>query len=211
MSLVSLTIEEYLARLASSDPTPGGGSLAALAGAMAAAMLAMTCNLTVGRPRYAAIEADVQTILADTALLRQRLLELADTDADAYLAVRDAYRLPRSSDVERAARDRSIEAAMHRATEVPVEGAETSRAVLDLALRAAGTTNVALLGDVAVAAHLALAAARGAADQAGLNLQQVTEAAFAASMRARLAGALAGADDVAARALQLVQTRSRRA
>jgi formiminotetrahydrofolate cyclodeaminase len=100
---------------------------------------------------------------------------------------------------------------MQRATEVPIETVEAAMAVVDLAARAADITNVVMLGDVAVATHLAFAAARGAADQAQLNLASLTDAAFADGMRARLDAALDDGDATAARALDTVRTRSLRA
>src|SRR5437867_2713525 len=109
MGLASLTIADFLDRLGSSDPTPGGGALAALTGASAAAMLAMVCNLTRGRPRYASVEAQVTEIVGRADTHRARLLELADADAEAYGSVRDAYRLPRETDAEKAARAEAIE------------------------------------------------------------------------------------------------------
>src|SRR5207253_4915209 len=103
MGLGSLTIDDFLAQLGSSDPTPGGGALAALSGSMAAAMLAMVCNLTVGRPRFADVEAEVMDLRGRCEDMQRKLLNLADADADAYLAVRDAYRLPRDTEAEREA------------------------------------------------------------------------------------------------------------
>jgi formiminotetrahydrofolate cyclodeaminase len=211
MDVGSLTIDEFLARLGSADPTPGGGCLAALAGAMAAAMLSMVCNLTVGKPQYADVEDLVQAVLAEAREAERRLLALANADAEAYAGVRDAYRLPRSSEDERAARTAAIEAAMQRATEVPLETAEAARAVVDLAARAAAITNVVMLGDVAVAAHLAVAAARGSADQAGLNIGNLSDLDFATAMRARMGAATDGLSALADRALEVVQARSSRA
>src|SRR5437762_3310036 len=117
MDVGSLSIDEFLQRLGSSDPTPGGGSLAALSGALAAAMLAMVCNLTIGRPRYASVEAEVQEILRDAVSHQQRLVELTNADMYAYEAVRDAYRLPRDTEVEKSQRAFAIEQSMHGATE----------------------------------------------------------------------------------------------
>lgn len=207
MGLGSLTIDEFLARLASSDPTPGGGVLAALGGAMAAAMLAMVCNLTIGRPRFAEVESAVRVLLSKCEDQQRKLLDLADADADAYLAVRDAYRLPRGSDEEQQARTAAIEDSMHRATEIPVESAVGARAVLDLAAEAARITNPVALGDVAVAAHLALGAARGAGDQARLNLATLQDAAFVSRMNQQIDRLLDGAADVAAQALENVARR----
>jgi methenyltetrahydrofolate cyclohydrolase len=201
MGLGSLTIDEFLDRLGSSDPTPGGGALAALSGAMAAAMLAMVCNLTVGRPRFAEVETEVRELLARCKTLQRQLLDLADADADAYTAVRDAYRLPRGTEPEQQARAEATERAMHRATEVPAGSATAARAVLGLAEEAARTTNPVALGDVAVAAHLALGAARGAADQARLNLTTLKDESFVSRMSKHLDELLAEADDSTARTL----------
>src|SRR5437773_11595290 len=104
MHLASLSISDFLDRLSSDDPTPGGGALAALAGAQASAMLAMVCQLTVGRPRFAAVEDQVRALLDELAQCRRDLLALADADADAYGEVAAAYRLPRGTDAEKEAR-----------------------------------------------------------------------------------------------------------
>jgi len=208
MDVGSLTIDDFLTRLGSSDPTPGGGALAAVAGAMAAAMLAMVCNLTLGRERYADVETDVRLILAQCLESQQRLIQLANEDAVSYLAVRDAYRLPRGSDAERSARADAIERAMHRATEVPVATASSARAVLGLAARSAEITNVSVLGDVAVAARLALGAAGGAADQARLNLLSLADADLVSRNRAQIDDLLTGADADAARSLAAVDARA---
>ncbi len=208
MDIATLTIEEFLGRLGSSDPTPGGGALAALSGAMAAAMLAMVCNLTIGRPRYADVEEAIRAILAATERSQRDLLALANADADAYGAVRDAYRLPQSNGEERAARSAAITRSMERATEVPVQTAEAARGVLELAARAGEIANRLILGDVAVAAHLALGAARGAADQARLNLLSLAGSPFAAEMQRRIAAALDGSERDADRALAAVERRA---
>jgi formiminotetrahydrofolate cyclodeaminase len=207
MGLGSLTIDDFLARLGSSDPTPGGGALAALGGAMAAAMLAMVCNLTIGRPRFADVESEVQALLARCHDLQQQLLALADADAEAYLAVRDAYRLKRESPSEQEARAAAIEASMHRATEVPVETARASRVVLDLGVTAARITNPVALGDVAVAAHLALGAGRGAADQARMNLASLTDQEFVSRMREEIDGIMNESDAAAAVAVEEARRR----
>ena len=208
MDIPSLTVDELLHRLSSSDPVPGGGSLSALTGALAAAQLAMVCNLTVGRPRYAAVETQVQGILQQVNELQDGLAALATADTKAYAGVRDAFRLPRATDEERAAREVAIQEAMRPATEVPVETAERARAVLELAVPAAETTNPSTLSDVAVAAHIAFAATHAAAFQAELNLGSLTDAAFAASSTERVARALAGSDEVRDRAVAIVRRRA---
>ena len=208
MAIGSLTIDDFLARLGSSDPTPGGGALAALSGAMAAAMLAMVCNLTLGRPRFADVEPQVQTLLDRCLTLQRELLALADADAQAYLAVRDAYRLPRESEEEKGARTRAIETAMHGATDVPADTAATSGRVLDAAVEAAGITNPVALGDVAVATHQALGAARGATDQARMNLASLNDRAFVSRVSGQLDQVVSQAAATAEQALAAIQTRA---
>src|SRR5438874_7053789 len=134
MSIGALSLDEFLTRLGSSDPTPGGGALAAVVGGMSAAMLAMVCNFTVGRPKYAAVEPQVRDLLDQVVASQTQLMALADADADAYLSVRAAYRQPQADDAERAARAVAIEQSMHGATEVPIATMEASRKLLDLAV-----------------------------------------------------------------------------
>ncbi|MBI4213460.1 MAG: cyclodeaminase/cyclohydrolase family protein [Chloroflexi bacterium] len=208
MSLGSLTIDEFLSQLSSSDPTPGGGALAALAGAQAAAMLAMVCNLTLGRPRFAAVEAEVTALLSHTGDLRGRLMRLADADAEAYGAVREAYRLPHATEKEREKRKEAIEAAMHGATDVPIQTAEKARGVLDLALEIAQVGNPTVLPDVAVAAHLATAALRGGLTQAHYNIASLADTDFAATMQARTLLAQTDVDVLTSRVLEAVRARA---
>jgi len=167
----------------------------------------MVCNLTIGRPRFADVEGEVRTLLAHCSDLRGELMRLADADAAAYLAVRDAYRLPRGTEAEQEARSDAIEAAMHGATEVPVDSARSAAAVLDLAVEAARITNPVALGDVAVATHLALGSTRGAADQARMNLSTMKDAAFVSQTGGQIDGLLTRADTAAQQALADIQTR----
>ncbi|MSQ24046.1 MAG: hypothetical protein EXR58_05785 [Chloroflexi bacterium] len=208
MYLGSLTIDDFLDRLGSADPTPGGGALAALAGAQAAAMLAMVCNLTIGRPRFADVETAVRAQLQRCIELRQQLMHLADADAAAYGSVRDAYRLPRSTDEDRSARAAAIEAAMQQATDVPAQTAEAARAVLTVGLAVAELGNPSVLPDVSVATHVATAALRGGAIQAEYNLPSLKTEDFANRMRRRVEAATSGVDSLGADILATVRRRS---
>jgi formiminotetrahydrofolate cyclodeaminase len=176
---------------------------------MAAAMLAMVCTLTIGRPRYAEVENEVRRILDATGEHRRALLALANADAEAYGAVSAAYRLPNQTDEEKAARRTAIASSMEGATDVPVRTAEAAVSVLRCTARAGEIANRTMLGDVAVGAHLGLSAVRGAADQARLNLRSLGASAFAAEMDRRIAAALADGDEATGRALEAVERRSR--
>jgi formiminotetrahydrofolate cyclodeaminase len=175
---------------------------------MAAAMLAMVCRFTVGRPRYADVETEVQGILQDTLAAQERLVQLADADIEAYGSVRDAYALSRASDDERAARTEAIARSMSRATEVPVQTAEVARTIVALCERAADITNPNLLGDVAVAVHLAASALRAAAEQASLNLNGLSDSDFVSAMWLRLDAAQTGLDEIVDETVDSVRARA---
>src|SRR2546423_2041054 len=111
-SIVDLTLRDFLQRLGSSNPTPGGGTAAAVVGALGAALVEMTANLTIGRPRLADVEERARRIEQRAAELREKLARLGDADADAFDQVSAAYRLPRPDDAEKATRPQAIQAAL---------------------------------------------------------------------------------------------------
>ncbi|MEO8251227.1 MAG: cyclodeaminase/cyclohydrolase family protein [Chloroflexota bacterium] len=168
--LTDMTMGVLTERLASSDPVPGGGSAAALAGAMAAALVAMVAELTSGRPAYAAHEAEIAGMRGDALARREMLLALAEEDATAYDAVVSARRMPKESDSEREARSQVLGSAMIDAARVPLRVAVIAGEVLELAERIAPIGNRNAVSDAGVAAHLAAAALRGALLNVRINL-----------------------------------------
>lgn len=168
--LTDLTVRRLVERLATSDPVPGGGSAAALAGAMGAALVHMVVELSTGRPAGAGHEDALSEIGAAATAAQAELLALAERDAVAYDAVVRARRLPRGSDSERQARDDRLAAAVREATRVPLETARVAAEVFGLAelLAPIGTRNA--ISDVGVAALLASTALRGAALNVETNL-----------------------------------------
>ncbi len=170
VALVELSVRELSERLASSAPVPGGGSAAAVAGAMGAALVAMVSALTVGRADYAAVDAAVRIIGGEAETLRGQLLRLAELDSDAYDEVMRARRLPRETDEERAVRKAAMGASFVTAAQVPLETARTAMRVLELAARIAPIGNRNAVSDAGVAAQLASAAIRGAALNVRINL-----------------------------------------
>ena len=172
--LTELSVRGLVERLATSDPAPGGGSAAAMAGAMGAALLHMVIELTVDRP---AAEGNEETLLEirTAAIVRQsELLDLAELDANAYDAVVRARRLPRESERDRVARDVQLAAAVREATRIPLTVARAASELLDLAERLAPIGNRNAISDVGVAGLLAAAALRGAALNVQINLPYVT-------------------------------------
>src|SRR5438874_7380979 len=117
--LVKMTVDDFVGQLASSSPTPGGGSASALAGAMAAAMVEMTCNLTVGREKFRDVEEEMQTVLARAKELREQMMEAVDEDTRSYNKVSEAYKMPRDTDEQKAERATAIQTALRYASDVP--------------------------------------------------------------------------------------------
>ncbi len=174
-----LTLSEFVDRLASPEPVPGGGSAAAVAASLGAALVAMVASLSLGRERYMQHEENLRDAAATGQRLAKKLLELAEDDALAYGQFAAGRKLPRETDEERATRDQAIGAASRRAAEVPLE---TLRVCLDVAAAAeklAGRSNVNASSDLGVAALLADAAAHAAATNVLVNLPSVGDADWA--------------------------------
>lgn len=168
--LSSLPARELIERLSSSAPIPGGGSAAALAGAMGAALVHMVVELTAGRPAAEGHEATLEAARTDATRLRDALLDLAETDAAAYDAVVTARRLPRDTEEQRAVRVARVADATRAATEAPLATARAAAEVLSLAETLAPIGNRHAISDVGVAALLAVTALRGAALNVRINL-----------------------------------------
>lgn len=168
--LSELTVRDLLARLATDDPVPGGGSASALAGAMGAALVGMVVALSTGRPAAEGHENDLTELGVRSATLTSELLRLVELDAAAYGAVVAARRLPRGTEVEREARQGQIDASTREATLAPLEIARRADEVLALAQRLAPIGSRHAISDVGVAGLLAAAALRGAAMNVRINL-----------------------------------------
>ena len=178
--LNDLTVRALVERLATSDPVPGGGSAAALAGAMGAALVSMVVELTAGRPAAAMHEDALTEIKTAATTWRSELLNLAELDANAYAAVVTARRLPRESERDREVRDVQLAAAVRDATRAPLATARGASEVLDLADRLAPIGNRNAISDVGVAALLAATALRGAALNVEINLPFVSDEGLSA-------------------------------
>ena len=189
-SFGDLTLAEFSERLASDSPTPGGGSASAVAGSLAAALLAMVARLSLGRPKYADYAASNQRALDLGERSRRRLLELADDDARAYAGFSAALKLPRETADEQRARTDATRAAAREASEVPLAVVRECAVLLQEIETLVGRSNVNAVSDLEVGARLCAAAARGAAANVFINLPMVGDERYAGGMTAELNGLL---------------------
>lgn len=170
MALLALRAAELLDRFASPDPTPGGGSAAALAGATAAALVTMVCHMPKTRTGDPAERARLDRALAEARSAGEECRRLVDEDSAAYDAVVAAYKRPKASEDEKVARQQAIDAAVSVATDVPLRTAEMCWIVMGAAQAAAENGNPNAVSDARTAAVLAWAGLRGAAENVRINL-----------------------------------------
>ena len=176
--LTTLAAVDFAERLAAREPVPGGGGAAALVGALGAALASMVANYTVGKPRYAAVEADVRLALAQAERIRHWLLVLVDEDARAYGLVSAAYALPR----EDPARTDAVEAALHEAALPPYRTMVSCARAL-MALEELGQKGSRmLLSDVACGAHLCRAAMEASSVNVYVNTASMRDRVRAAEL-----------------------------
>jgi formiminotetrahydrofolate cyclodeaminase len=200
-----LTIAEFVRRLSSAEPVPGGGSASAIAASLAASLVAMVASLSEGRPKYAA-HAELHARVGPAARrLADQLLVLADDDAAAYAGFAAALKLPRESDAERALRTTATQEAARAAAEIPLRCVEACLEVVVLAESLAGRSNVNASSDLNVAALLAEAGGRGAAANVLVNLPSVGDQAWAGEARVRVDDLLRTLGHIAAQTREVVQ------
>ena len=203
--LADLSIKEYLAKTASGDPVPGGGSSAALNAALAAALTEMVAQLTIGRRGFEAVDADMRAVAAKAAGLRPKLTADIDRDSDAYAQVLKAYRMPKATEAEKAERSRALQAAFKQAALVPLGVARDAVAIMGLgrAILSQGNPNAASDGAAGVLA--ARMAARTAVYNVRINLGSIKDETFTAELRREADRLEAEADRLEGEALKLLK------
>ena len=198
-------IEQFLQALASQSATPGGGSAAAIIGAMGAALVSMVCNLTIGKKKYAEVESDMKDVLAKSETLRHKLIGMIEDDVKAFDAVMGAYGMPKDTDADKAKRDQAIQAALKQATDVPMACARAARQVIDIAATASDKGNLNVISDAGVGVLAGYAALRSAALNVFTNARMITDKTFAEAKLKELNELLAGAEAATEKAYGVVK------
>jgi len=180
---VELSLEEFSQRLADGKPTPGGGSAAAMAGAMGAGLVSMFCTLTASKKKFVAVKEEMEKEASHADVWRGRLVELVDRDSAAYGKILAANRLPKDSDAEKELRQQAIDDATLEATQTPLETASNCIAVLERIppLFAKGNPNA--FSDLKVGMELLFTAFGGAMANVEINLPWLADTAGAEGIR----------------------------
>ena len=182
MNLQDLTVKEFIDKVTGNDPVPGGGSVSALNGSLAASLAAMVANLTVGRKKYAEVNDEMEGLSARLTGLSAQLLNDVDRDAEAYDRVFAAFKLPKETDEEKAVRKEAIQRETKYAAEVPMEVARTASELLPMIDAAARRGNSNAVTDATVAMMCARTAVIGALLNVRINLTSITDEAFVKTM-----------------------------
>ena len=182
-ALISMRTSELVHEVSRDSPAPGGGSVAALAGALGAALGSMVANLTLGKRGFESAASELQTAASEAQQVKDGLLAAVDADTEAFNAYLEALRLPRGNEAERETRKLAMQAGLKVAVAVPMETARLSLRALDVAQTVARLGSPASVTDAGVGAELASAGLRGGVLNARVNLGDIEDAAFATETR----------------------------
>jgi methenyltetrahydrofolate cyclohydrolase len=171
-------IRYFMDKLASKSPEPGGGSVAALTGALGAALVSMVGNLTLGKEKYKDVQPQIEQLLKESEKLRAEMQDLIQKDTEAYGALSGVYKMPKNTDEEKAARTAKMQEALKIACHVPFEIGLKSLEIAKLAQRAADIGNVGAVSDAGVAVLLAQACAQSAALNVKINVNSIKDDAY---------------------------------
>jgi methenyltetrahydrofolate cyclohydrolase len=177
--ITQASVAKFLDDLASGAPTPGGGSAAAIMGAMGAALVSMVCNVSIGKKGLEAVEPEMQALREQSEKLRARLLKMVAEDIAAFDGLMAAYRLPKASDTDKVRRTEAIQTSLRAATETPLDCARACAEVIDLAQRAGEAGYSGVISDAGVGVVAAYAALRSAALNVYINAPSLKDKEFA--------------------------------
>jgi formiminotetrahydrofolate cyclodeaminase len=179
------SLSQFLDEVASKSPAPGGGSVAALSGALGTALISMICHLTIGKKKYADVQHEIETVLKRSEELRTSFSELVQEDIEAFDSVMKAFSLPKETEEEKTRRTTAIEEATKKATLVPLKVMELCVEALPLTMTVAEKGNTNSISDAGVSALMVRAACEGAALNVRTNLGSLLDKPFIEETRAK--------------------------
>lgn len=204
MKLVEMTVSEFAAVMASDAPAPGGGSASALNGAIGAGLAAMVCALTVGKKKYAEYEALAVEAEKKAVALKDRFIEIIDSDTEAFNAVSAVFTMPKDTDEEKAARKAAMQEALKACTISPFEMMELATQALEVVTALVGKSNASAASDLGCAALNLRSAIQGAWLNVCINVGGIQDEAFAKEYREKGEALLAKALPMADAAYQAI-------
>ncbi|MBE5901815.1 MAG: cyclodeaminase/cyclohydrolase family protein [Lachnospiraceae bacterium] len=181
-----MTVEAFCALTESNEPAPGGGSVAALAGALAASLAGMVANLTIGREKYADVEDEMKVMEASASALAKELLDGILKDSESFNQYMDALKLPKGTDEEKAARREAMQEGLKAAAVVPLENAKLAYEAMDYAELAVKKGNPNAVTDGKTAMMMARTAVLAAGYNVKINLESIKDEEFVAKMSAEI-------------------------
>lgn len=181
--LAEMSIKKFLEETASSAPVPGGGSVAALSAGVSAALIEMVAGLTIGKKGFEAVEGEMKEVAEKASKFREKFAADIDRDSDAYNAVAQAFKMPKDTDEQKAARSAAIQEGLKTAAKVPMEVAKDAFKLLDLAAIVVEKGNQNAVTDGAVAAMMARTAVHSALYNVKINLGSIKDAAFVEELK----------------------------
>lgn len=200
-------IDTFLDELASGAPTPGGGSVAAVTGAMAAGLISMVCALTIGKKQFADFEDEARAIQKRAEELRREFQNLAQDDIEVFSRLAAAYKLPRTTDADAASRRAAIQMVTRHATEVPLRVARAATMLLPFCTTLANRCGRLVVSDVGVAAALVRATVQSALLNVEINLTSLEDQIYVREVRAQMEDLSIGLVDETSGVLEIVRNR----
>ena len=185
MKLAEMTVTQFADVLASDAPAPGGGSTAALAGALGAALTAMVCRLTEGRKKYEEYQDYILEVKEKATALQAKFIDVMDRDTEAFMVISNAYGMPKATDEEKAGRSAAIQAGLVKSTETPMEMMELSAETIALTESLLGKFNTASASDLGVGALTLRTAVQGAWLNVLINIGSLKDKELAENYRAK--------------------------
>lgn len=176
--LVNMKIIDFLNELASNSPAPGGGSVAALSGALGTALSSMVCSLTIGKEKYEEVQDEIKNVYKKSEQIRKKLTDLIDKDTEAFNDVMKAFKMPKETEKQKEDRMKAIQNGYKIATKVPLETAKNCEKILDIAMVVAEKGNKNSITDAAVSALMAQAGVKSAILNVKINLGSIKDEEF---------------------------------